>query len=121
MAIPTTHLVRKEYVYEADDGQRYRTKFEQALCDNLTAMPAPGAGDNNLPKLPPNIKPRGFYIETTNGTDAQNRPHKYRRFVPCTLNDVIPTGVGAAGHVIAAFEGCAWKVRGYRGEKYRFR
>lgn len=119
MAIPTTVLLRKEYVYETDGGVRYRAKFEAALVDNLTAMAAPGAGDNNLPRLPRNIKPRGFFIESTNGTDLQNRKHKYRRFVPCTLNDMLPAGTGHQGRTIANFAGAAWIVRGYRGEKLR--
>lgn len=117
MPIPSCHLARKEVVYIADDNTRYRAKFEAALLGLGSAMAAPGTGDANLPTLPKNIKPRGFYIETTNGEDAANKRRKYRRFVPCDTHDLNAGQIGVQGHTIAAFEGCAWVVKGYRGEK----
>lgn len=117
MPIPSCHLVRKTVIYIADDGQRYRAKFEAAALGIGSAMAEPGVGDTNLPSLPKNIKPRHFFIETTNGVDANNKYHVYRRKIPCDGADLAAGQVGEDGHVIPAYEGCAWVTRGYVGEK----
>jgi len=112
-------MARKEYIYTSDDGQQYRRKFEAAAIQAIgSTMGVPGVGTGNLPRLPKNIKPRFIYIETTNGTDANGNPKKYRR--KCPLN-VFESNFanGKAGFVINGFEGCNWITRGYVGEKFR--
>lgn len=118
MPIPTCHMARKEYIYMADDGVHYRRKFEAAIITaSGGAMGVPGPGDNNLKRLPKNIKPRFIYIETTNGTDANGDPHVYRRKLPLNFGDV-GTPLGVEGHAINGFEGCNWVTRGYVGERF---
>lgn len=121
MPIPTCHLARKEYIYTAGDGTHYRRKFEAALITAIGSnMGVPGAGTGNLARLPKNIKPRFIYIETTNGTDANGNPKKYRRKAPLNWAEANNPN-GKSGFVINGFEGCNWITRGFVDEKYRAR
>lgn len=116
MPIPSCHLARKSVVYVADDGTRYKAKFESAALVH-SAMAAPGSGDSGLPTLPMNIKPRHYWIETTNGEDAAGKYHVYRRAIPADLADLVAGQAGADGFVWNGYEGCNWVTRGYIGEK----
>ena len=117
MPIPTCHLARTEVVYTADDGQKYRLKVEDATRGLAQTMQPPTSGESSLPYLPKSIKPRHFFIATTNGVDAQGRYHVYRRSIICAPEDVAFGAAGWDGTQLNGYEGCNWITRGYVMEK----
>lgn len=119
MAIPSCHLARSKYIYKSDNQTEYVKSFESALIAGTNTSISPADPAATQKRLPRNIKPRGVYIHTTNGTDSQGRKHVYTRFVPCAYEDTEDGGPLAEGKVISNFEGCNWVVGAYIGEKKR--